>query len=152
MWRRGEGGDWCCIDCVLSTPDERDSDTQRVPSKFSFKPPRPWHRLVGNKKMIHELLCLFVCLFVLDTNYLDAWMQEFHLDSGDYGSHFEPGLNRDRLCCQRSRRSLNTKKKVKKSDVIIIDWKLIHDGEVDSWRLKWFHDRNNKFVHYPAKS
>jgi len=27
-------------------------------------------------------------------------MREFHLDSGDRGSHFEPGLNRDRLCGQ----------------------------------------------------
>ena len=35
--RRGEGGDRCCIDCVLKTPDERDPDTQRVPPKFSFK-------------------------------------------------------------------------------------------------------------------
>ena len=32
-------------------------------------------------------------------------MREFHLDSGDRGSQFEPSLNRDRLCCQRSRRS-----------------------------------------------
>ena len=34
------------------------------------------------------------------STYLDALMREFHLDSGDRGSHFEPGLNRDRLCGQ----------------------------------------------------
>ena len=31
-------------------------------------------------------------------------MREFHLYSGEGGSHFKPGLNRDRLCGQRSRR------------------------------------------------
>jgi len=41
MRRRGEGGDWCCIDCVLKIPDERDPDTQRVPPKFRLKTPRP---------------------------------------------------------------------------------------------------------------
>jgi len=41
MRRWGEGGDQCCIDCVLKTPDERGPDTQLVPPKFSFKTPRP---------------------------------------------------------------------------------------------------------------
>ena len=33
-----------------------------------------------------------------------VWLREFHLDSGDHGSHFKPGLNRDRLCGQGPRR------------------------------------------------
>ena len=36
---------------------------------------------------------------------LVAWLREFHLYSGDSGSYLKPGLNRDRLCGQRSRRS-----------------------------------------------
>ena len=37
--------------------------------------------------------------------HLDAWMREFHLDSGDCGLHFKSGFHRDRLCGKRSRRS-----------------------------------------------
>ena len=38
MRRLGEGGNLCCIDCVLKTPDERDPDTQRVPPNLALSP------------------------------------------------------------------------------------------------------------------
>ena len=55
-------------------------------------------RAVKPLRLFHSWILSF-------TQHLDAWMREFHLYSGDRGSHFKPGLNRDRLCGQRSRRS-----------------------------------------------